>query len=65
MDHPDPDVLVNCARFGNIEPLVLRVFWGRFLVLRGNSGAQFELRGSAQGLVSNSEAHLLKSSQDF
>ena len=34
------------------------------MVLRGNSEAQFELRGSAQGLVSNSEAHLLKSSQN-
>ena len=31
--HPDPDRLVNCARFGKIEPLVLGVFWGRFLVL--------------------------------
>ena len=62
--HPDPDLLVNCARFRNIEPLVLRVFWGRFLVLRGNSEAQFELRGSAQGLVSNSDAHLLKSSHN-
>ena len=30
---PDPDRLVNCARFGKIEPLVLGVFWGRFLVL--------------------------------
>ena len=30
--HPDPDVIVNCARFGNMEPPGFARVWALFLL---------------------------------
>ena len=30
--HPDPDVIVNCARFGNMEPPGFARVWALFLI---------------------------------
>ena len=43
--HPDPDPIVNCARFGNMEPPGFARVWALFLVLCCTSVARFYLSG--------------------